>query len=57
VGSGVRESDPERRVKKDFAANAWVEDFMPSAETKRHVEAEYEIMQTILTDLGVATSR
>jgi putative tricarboxylic transport membrane protein len=39
--------------KKDLAANAWAEDFMPSAEAKRHVEAEYEVMKTILTDLGV----
>jgi putative tricarboxylic transport membrane protein len=41
--------------KKDLAANAWAEDFMPSAETKRHVEAEYEVMKMILTDLGVVT--
>jgi putative tricarboxylic transport membrane protein len=39
--------------KKDVQANAWAEDFMTSAETKRHVEAEYDIMKATLVDLGV----
>ena len=41
--------------KKDLQANAWAEDFMPSAETRRHVDAEYEVMRAILTELGVVT--
>jgi putative tricarboxylic transport membrane protein len=39
--------------KKDVQANAWAEDFMTSAETKRHVEAEYDIMKATLVELGV----
>ena len=43
--------------KKDLAANAWAEDFMASADAKRHVDAEYEVMRTILADLGVAPAK
>jgi putative tricarboxylic transport membrane protein len=43
--------------KKDLAANAWAEDYMPSAETRRHLDAEYEVMKTMLTDLGVVVPR
>ena len=39
--------------KKDLQANAWAEDFMTSAETRRHVEAEYEVMKAMLAELGV----
>jgi putative tricarboxylic transport membrane protein len=39
--------------KKDLQANAWAEDLMPSAEAKRHVEAEYEVMKAMLAELGV----
>ena len=39
--------------KKDLQANAWAEDFMASAETRRHVEAEYEVMKAMLAELGV----
>jgi putative tricarboxylic transport membrane protein len=43
--------------KKDLASNAWAEDFMASAETRRHVEGEYELMKTMLRDLGVVSSK
>lgn len=43
--------------RKDLAANAWAEDFMASADTKRHVDAEYEVMRAILSDLGVVTTK
>jgi putative tricarboxylic transport membrane protein len=43
--------------KKDLVANAWAEDYMASAETKRHVDAEYEVMKTMLRDLGVVAPR
>ena len=39
--------------KKDLQANAWAEDFMASAETRRHVESEYDLMRAVLVDLGV----
>ena len=41
--------------KKDLQANAWAEDFMASAETRRHVDAEYDVMRNILSELGVIT--
>jgi hypothetical protein len=30
---------------------------MASADTKRHVDAEYEVMKAMLTDLGVGAPR
>jgi hypothetical protein len=30
---------------------------MASADTKRHVDAEYEVMKAMLTDLGVVAPR
>ncbi len=39
--------------KKDLAANAWAEDFMASAEARRHVDQEYAVMRSMLGDLGV----
>jgi putative tricarboxylic transport membrane protein len=39
--------------RKDVQANAWAEDLMTSAETRRHVEAEYEVMKAMLAELGV----
>lgn len=43
--------------KKDLEANAWVEDFMASAEARRHLDAEHQVMTRILTALGVVTTR
>ena len=39
--------------KKDLEKNAWAEDFMTSAETRKHLDTEYEVMTKMLTDLGV----
>jgi putative tricarboxylic transport membrane protein len=43
--------------KKDLQANAWAEDFMASAQARRHVDAEYEVMKTVLVELGVAPAK
>ena len=43
--------------RKDLERNAWAEDFMASTETKRHVDAEYDVMKAILNDLGVVATR
>ncbi len=40
--------------KKDLAKNVWAEDFMASAETRKHLDAEYEVMTKMLAELGVA---
>ncbi len=39
--------------KKDLEKNAWAEDFMASAETRRHLDTENQAMARMLTDLGV----
>ena len=40
--------------KKDLEKNAWAEDFMGSAETRRHLDHEQQVMTRMLDDLGVA---
>jgi tripartite-type tricarboxylate transporter receptor subunit TctC len=37
--------------KQDVEKNAWAEDYMRSAETRRHLESEYELMSKMLADL------
>jgi len=41
--------------KQDLEKNEWAEDFMGSAETRKHLDAEYEVMSKMLADLGVVT--
>jgi len=43
--------------KQDVEKNAWAEDYMRSAETRRHLESEYELMSKMLADLGVLTKQ
>ena len=39
--------------KKDVEQNAWVEDFMTSAATGKHLENEEALLKGMLADLGV----
>ena len=39
--------------KKDVERNAWAEDFMASAETRKHLDSENEMLKKLLVDLGV----
>lgn len=41
--------------KQDLERNAWAEDFRGSAETRKHLDAEYELLKKMLVDLGVVT--
>jgi putative tricarboxylic transport membrane protein len=41
--------------KQDVERNAWAEDLMNSAQTLRHLESETEILQKLLSELGVMT--
>lgn len=39
--------------KKDLEKNAWAEDYMSSAQSRKHLDQEYEVMTKIMSDLGV----
>lgn len=39
--------------KQDLEKNAWAEDFMASAETRKHLDSEHELLGRMLTDLGL----
>jgi putative tricarboxylic transport membrane protein len=39
--------------KKDLEANVWTENFMASAETRKHLDHENEVTRAMLVDLGV----
>lgn len=39
--------------KQDLAKNAWAEDFMGSAATRKHLDSEHELLSGMLADLGV----
>ncbi len=39
--------------KKDLEQNAWAEDFMNSAETRKHLDSEHQLLTGMLNDLGV----
>lgn len=39
--------------KKDLEKNAWAEDFMGHAETRKHLDSEHQILTKMLADLGV----
>ena len=41
--------------KQDLEDNGWAEDFKASAETRRHLDAEYEMLARMLADLGLVT--
>ncbi|HEX6064949.1 MAG TPA: tripartite tricarboxylate transporter substrate binding protein [Longimicrobiales bacterium] len=39
--------------KKDLEKNAWAEDFMGHAETRKHLDSEHQLISKMLADLGV----
>lgn len=39
--------------KKDLEMNAWAEDFMGHAETRKHLESEHQLITRMLSELGV----
>lgn len=39
--------------KKDLAKNAWAEDLKNAAETRKHLDSEYEVIKGMLGDLGL----
>jgi putative tricarboxylic transport membrane protein len=39
--------------KKDLETNAWAEDFMGHAETRKHLDSEHQLISKMLADLGV----
>lgn len=41
--------------KKELEDNAWAEGYLGSADTRRHLDAEFELLSRMLTDLGVVT--
>lgn len=41
--------------KKDAEKNAWAEELMTSAETRKHLDYENDVMSRLLVDLGVIT--
>ena len=43
--------------KQDLQKNAWTEDFRGAAEARKHLDSEFELLKTILAELGVAGSR
>jgi putative tricarboxylic transport membrane protein len=43
--------------KQDLERNAWAGDYMSSADTRRHLDQEHEVMTRMLGDLGVIPAR
>lgn len=41
--------------KRDLEVNGWAEDFRASAETRKHLDAEHELLTRVLTELGMVT--
>ncbi len=41
--------------KKELDENAWAEGYLGSAETRRHLDSEFELLSRILVELGVVT--
>ena len=41
--------------KRDLADNAWAEYFRGSGETRKHLEAEHEVLARMLAELGMVT--
>jgi putative tricarboxylic transport membrane protein len=50
----VAQSDEWRR---ELEENAWAEGFLGSADTRRQLDAEFEMLSRMLADLGVAAAR
>ena len=44
---------PSEEWRKEAEQQMWVADYTLSAETRKHLDREYELMKTILTDLGL----
>lgn len=43
----------DKEWKEVLTANAWAQDFKNSAETRKHLDAEYELLARMLADLGI----
>ena len=43
--------------KKELDDNAWAEGFTGAAETRKHLDAEYALLRTMLVDLGVVAPK
>ena len=43
--------------KRDLDDNGWAEDFKASAETRKHLDAEYEMLARMLADLGMTSKQ
>lgn len=43
----------DRTWKETLEANAWAQDFRASAETRKHLDAEYELLTRMLVELGI----
>lgn len=43
--------------KQDLEKNAWAEDFMASAATRKHLDSEYQLLARMLGDLGVVPEK
>jgi putative tricarboxylic transport membrane protein len=43
--------------KQDLQKNAWTEDFKNAADARKHLDSEFELLRTILAELGVAGSK
>jgi putative tricarboxylic transport membrane protein len=41
--------------KKELEENAWAEGFLGSADTRKHLDAEFEMLSRMLVDLGVVS--
>jgi len=46
---------PADEWKKELDDNACAEGFLASADTRKHLDAEYELLSRMLADLGVVT--
>lgn len=43
--------------KKELEDNAWGAGFSGAAETRKHLDAEYQLLRTMLVDLGVVAPK
>jgi putative tricarboxylic transport membrane protein len=43
--------------KQDLSKNAWAEDLKNAAETRKHLDSEYELLRGMLADLGVIPAK
>ena len=40
--------------RREAEQQMWVADYTLSVETRKHLDREYEVLKTVLTDLGLA---